>query len=90
VNRRSSTRRTGFCGTDNPIGIISGVIAPASDSRRPLGIRAELSGEGGPKTRAEFMDELRENHLGIKPRHRSASDCRRRISASSRESNWQK
>ena len=34
-----------------------------------LGIRAKLSIEGGPKLWAEFMDELRERHLGV-PRRR--------------------
>src|SRR4051812_26406679 len=29
-----------------------------------LGIRAQLLSEGGPKMWAEFMDELRETHLG--------------------------
>jgi len=32
-----------------------------------LGIRAKLLEEGGPKLWAEFMDELREIHLGEKP-----------------------
>lgn len=31
-----------------------------------LAIRAQLLEEGGPKLWAEFMDELRESHLGIK------------------------
>ncbi len=35
-----------------------------------LSIRAELLEEGGPKLWAEFMEELRETHLGIKPRKR--------------------
>jgi DNA-binding HxlR family transcriptional regulator len=34
-----------------------------------LGIRAQLLKEGGPKLWAEFMDELRETHLGV-PRRR--------------------
>ena len=33
-----------------------------------LGIRAKLLAEGGPKMWAEFMDELRETHLGVKRR----------------------
>lgn len=33
-----------------------------------LGIRAQLLRDGGPKMWAEFMDELRETHLGIKRR----------------------
>ncbi|HEY4986200.1 MAG TPA: helix-turn-helix domain-containing protein [Bradyrhizobium sp.] len=36
-----------------------------------LGIRAKLLSEGGPKMWSEFMDELRETHLGVK-RHRKA------------------
>ena len=38
-----------------------------------LGIRAKLLDEGGPKLWAEFMDELREMHLGIKRRHKGPS-----------------
>jgi DNA-binding HxlR family transcriptional regulator len=34
-----------------------------------LGIRAKLLDEGGPKLWAEFMEELRETHLGV-PRRR--------------------
>jgi DNA-binding HxlR family transcriptional regulator len=34
-----------------------------------LGTRAQLLKEGGPKLWAEFMDELRETHLGV-PRRR--------------------
>jgi DNA-binding HxlR family transcriptional regulator len=32
-----------------------------------LGIRAELLDRGGPKMWADFMDELRETHLGVPP-----------------------
>jgi DNA-binding HxlR family transcriptional regulator len=35
-----------------------------------LGIRAKLLSEGGPRMWAEFMDELRELHLGIKHRRK--------------------
>ena len=35
-----------------------------------LGIRAKLLAEGGPKMWAEFMDELRETHLGVKRRRK--------------------
>jgi DNA-binding HxlR family transcriptional regulator len=38
-----------------------------------LGIRARLLDEGGPKLWAEFMDELREMHLGAKRRHKGPS-----------------
>ncbi|MDQ8730603.1 helix-turn-helix domain-containing protein [Bradyrhizobium sp. LHD-71] len=36
-----------------------------------LGIRAKLLAEGGPKMWAEFMDELRETHLGVKRRKKA-------------------
>src|SRR5437868_11757538 len=36
-----------------------------------LSIRAQLLEEGGPKLWAEFMDELRERHLGIPLKKRS-------------------
>ena len=36
-----------------------------------LGIRARLLSEGGPKMWTEFMDELRETHLGV-IRHKKA------------------
>jgi DNA-binding HxlR family transcriptional regulator len=35
-----------------------------------LGIRARLLSEGGAKMWAEFTDELRENHLGVKRRRK--------------------
>lgn len=38
-----------------------------------LGIRAELLAAGGPKLWDEFMDELRETHLGAPPRRRARS-----------------
>ncbi len=38
-----------------------------------LGIRARLLHEGGPKLWAEFMDELREMHLGQKRKHKGPS-----------------
>src|ERR1700674_4949384 len=38
-----------------------------------LGIRAKLLSEGGPKMWAEFMDELREIHLGAVRRKRGPS-----------------
>ena len=44
---------------------------------KELGIRARLLSEGGPKLWAEFMDELRENHLGAKRRKRSGPVSRR-------------
>lgn len=33
-----------------------------------LGVRAQVLRDGGPKMRADFMDELRARHLGLKPR----------------------
>lgn len=38
-----------------------------------LGIRAKLLADGGPKLWDEFMDELREMHLGIKRKKKSPS-----------------
>lgn len=38
-----------------------------------LGIRAKLLTDGGPELWAEFMDELREMHLGVKRRHKGPS-----------------
>jgi len=38
-----------------------------------LGIRARLLSEGGPKLWAEFMDELREMHLGAKRKSKGPS-----------------
>ena len=46
-----------------------------------LGIRAELLGEGGPKMWAEFMDELREIHLGVKRRRKSGPGVGERLQA---------
>jgi len=49
-----------------------------------LGIRAQLLSEGGPKMWAEFMDELRETHLGIKRRKRSKLTVGERLQAAYR------
>lgn len=38
-----------------------------------LGIRAKLLADGGPKLWDEFMDELREMHLGIKRKRKGPS-----------------
>jgi DNA-binding HxlR family transcriptional regulator len=38
-----------------------------------LSIRAQLLEEGGPKLWAEFMDELREMHLGVKRKSKAPS-----------------
>jgi DNA-binding HxlR family transcriptional regulator len=46
-----------------------------------LGIRARLLSEGGPKLWAEFMDELRESHLGIKRRKRNGPSVGERLQA---------
>jgi DNA-binding HxlR family transcriptional regulator len=46
-----------------------------------LGIRAGLLNEGGPKMWAEFMDELRELHLGIKPRRKRSPSVGERLQA---------
>ena len=42
-----------------------------------LGIRARLLSEGGPKMWAEFMDELRETHLGVKRQAQGGTERRR-------------
>jgi hypothetical protein len=39
-----------------------------------LSIRAQLLDDGGPKLWAEFMDELREIHLGIPNKARAAGE----------------
>jgi DNA-binding HxlR family transcriptional regulator len=44
-----------------------------------LGIRAELLADGGPKMWNEFMDELREVHLGIKRRRKSGPSVGERL-----------
>jgi DNA-binding HxlR family transcriptional regulator len=44
-----------------------------------LGVRAKLLMEGGPKMWEEFMEELRETHLGIAPARR-----RERVSVAAR------
>jgi DNA-binding HxlR family transcriptional regulator len=46
-----------------------------------LGIRAKLLSEGGPKMWAEFMDELRETHLGVKRRQEAGPSVRERLQA---------
>ena len=46
-----------------------------------LGIRAQLLSEGGPKMWAEFMDELREMHLGLKRRKKSGPSVDERLQA---------
>jgi len=38
-----------------------------------LSVRAQLLEEGGPKLWAEFMDELRELHLGVKRKSKGPS-----------------
>jgi hypothetical protein len=44
-----------------------------------LGIRAKLLAEGGPKMWADFMDELRETHLGVKRRKKAGSTVAERL-----------
>jgi DNA-binding HxlR family transcriptional regulator len=44
-----------------------------------LGIRAKLLAEGGPKMWADFMDELRETHLGIKRRRKVGQTVAERL-----------
>jgi len=44
-----------------------------------LSIRAQLLEEGGPKLWAEFMDELRETHLGVKRRRKTGPSVAERL-----------
>ncbi len=44
-----------------------------------LGIRAKLLAEGGPKMWAEFMDELRETHLGVQRRRKPGLTVAQRL-----------
>ncbi len=46
-----------------------------------LSIRAEILDEGGPKFLADFMDELREIHLGAPPKRRKGPAPSARLSA---------
>ena len=46
-----------------------------------LGIRAKLLSEGGPKMWTEFMDELRETHLGAKRRRKARPSVGERLQA---------
>jgi DNA-binding HxlR family transcriptional regulator len=46
-----------------------------------LGIRAKLLSEGGPNMWAEFMDELREVHLGVKRRRKAGPSAGERLQA---------
>ena len=46
-----------------------------------LGIRAKLLTQGGPKLVARFMDELREEHLGVKKKPRRGPSVREELQA---------
>jgi hypothetical protein len=46
-----------------------------------LGIRAKLLSDGGPTMWAELMDELREIHLGLKPKRRTGPSVDERLQA---------
>jgi DNA-binding HxlR family transcriptional regulator len=46
-----------------------------------LGIRAKLLSDGGPKMWAEFMDELRETHLGLKRRKKAGPSVGEQLQA---------
>ena len=46
-----------------------------------LGIRAQLLRDGGPKMWAEFMDELRETHLGIRRKRKAGPSVSERLRA---------
>ena len=49
------------------------------DVTEELGIRAKLLSEGGPKMWAEFMDELREIHLGVKRKRKTGPSVGERL-----------
>jgi DNA-binding HxlR family transcriptional regulator len=51
------------------------------DVSEELGIRAQLLSEGGPKMWAEFMDELRETHLGVRLNKKSGPSVGERLQA---------
>ncbi|WP_315742507.1 MULTISPECIES: helix-turn-helix domain-containing protein [unclassified Bradyrhizobium] len=55
-----------------------------------LGIRAKLLTEGGPKLWAEFMDELREIHLGRKPRRKTGPSVGERLQAAYEQAAYEK
>ncbi|MGB3448430.1 MAG: helix-turn-helix domain-containing protein [Xanthobacteraceae bacterium] len=46
-----------------------------------LGVRAQVLRDGGVKMRADFIDELRERHLGIKQRLRRGPSVSERLQA---------
>ena len=46
-----------------------------------LGIRARLLSEGGPAMWAEFMDELRETHLGVKRKRKAGASVGEQLQA---------
>jgi len=46
-----------------------------------LGVRAQVLRDGGPKMRADFMDELRARHLGMKPRRTRGPSVSERLQA---------
>jgi DNA-binding HxlR family transcriptional regulator len=50
-----------------------------------LGIRAKLLTAGGPKLVARFMEELREEHLGIKKKRRRGTTVREELQAAYEE-----
>jgi DNA-binding HxlR family transcriptional regulator len=51
------------------------------DVTEELGVRAKLLSEGGPKMWAEFMDELRETHLGAIRRKKGGPGVGARLQA---------
>ena len=56
-------------------------ISRPAHSAGSLGIRAKLLSEGGAKMWAEFMDELRETHLGLKKRKKPGPSVGERLQA---------
>ena len=51
------------------------------DVTEELGIRAKLLSEGGPKMWADFMEELRETHLGVAKRKKAGPSVGARLQA---------
>jgi hypothetical protein len=56
---------------------LTGVECTVAES----GIRAKLLSDGGPAMWAELMDELREIHLGLKPKRRTGPIVGARLQA---------
>jgi hypothetical protein len=69
-------RDTDVVVTDLP-SLLIGVGVAAAQS----GIRTKLLSDGGPTMWAELMDELRDIHLGLKPKRRTGPSVGERLQA---------